>query len=263
MSFHSAHHLQLDANAIKHARIALLPGDPGRVPGIAAHLKDSEEVANSREFRSYLGFLSDVPVLVTSTGCGGPSLSVCVEELARLGVRNFIRVGSTGSIQEHINVGDIVITSAAVRLDGASRSFAPIEYPAVADLDLTNALVHAAKEQGLAFHVGITASTDTFYQGQERYDTYTGFVPVHLRGSLKEWRSMRVTNFEMEAATLLTMGATMGLRAACVCGVVAKRTQSEEIATSDSFKKAEQSAIDAAVGAVALLIHSASGLLAE
>lgn len=254
MSDKFVHHIALDQKKINSARIALLPGDPGRVPLIAERLKNSKEVSNQREFRSYLGTLNGTPVVVTSTGMGGPSLSACVEELAQIGVRNFIRVGSCGSIQEHINVADTVITSAAVRLDGASRNFAPIEYPAVADIYLTNALIQSAKEQNIVFHVGITASTDTFYHGQERYDTYTGFVPAHLRGSTAEWRSLHVANFEMEAATLLTMCATMGLRAACVCGVVAKRTLSEQLATPELFRKCEENSIAIAMGAVERII---------
>jgi uridine phosphorylase len=252
-----AHHLKLDDTKIAGARFALLPGDPGRVPIIAAGLSDSHEISFSREFRTFLGYLNQVPVLVTSTGIGGPSVSVCVEELARLGVHSFIRVGSCGAIQENIHVGDTVITHAAVRLDGASRSFAPLEYPAVADFELTEALVYAAKALGLRYHIGITASTDTFYQGQERYDTFTGFVPAHLRGSMKDWRAMHVSNFEMEAATLLTMCATMGLRAGCICGVVAKRVVSESIAEEAVFRQAEQNGIKVAVEAVKKLIEQA------
>src|SRR5579883_3053174 len=190
-----AHHLQLDSQKIHQAKIALLPGDPFRVPLIAEHLREAKEVAHQREFRSYLGSIDSEPVLVTSTGCGGPSVSVCVEELAQIGVRTFIRVGSTGAIQEHINVTDLVISNAAVRLDGASKSFAPVEYPAVSDLSVTNALVESAERQDFVFHVGITASTDTFYQGQERYDSFSGFVPAHLRGSLKDWQKMNVLNY--------------------------------------------------------------------
>lgn len=248
MSF--AHHLKLNSEQLRGARLALLPGDPGRVPAIARHLEGAQELAFSREFRSWLGDLEGKPVLVISTGCGGPSLSVCVEELAQLGLRTFIRVGSCGSIQESISVGEVVISQAAVRLDGASRCFAPIEYPAVADLAVTHALVVAAQTRQIPYHVGITASTDTFYPGQERYSTYSGFVPAHLRGSIDEWRSLRVSNFEMEAATLLTMGATLGLGTGCVCGVVAQRvTGGENIAPADLFTRAEERAIEVALEA--------------
>lgn len=253
MTEKTAHHLQLTASKINNAKIALLPGDPFRVPLIAEHLDGASEVAYQREFRSYLGEVDGEPILVTSTGCGGPSVSVCVEELAQIGVETFIRVGSTGAIQEFINVTDIVISHAAVRLDGASRSFAPPEYPAVSDLDVTNALVQTATKIGVPFHVGITASTDTFYQGQERYDSFTGFVPRHLRGSLKEWQSLNVLNFEMEAATLFTMCNVLGLRAGTVCGVVANRTASEKVTSKEAFIQGEQNAIKIAVGAARLL----------
>ncbi len=251
----TAHHLNLNTDIIAGAKIALLPGDPFRVPLIAQHLDQSAGVAHQREFCSYLGSIEGERVLVTSTGCGGPSLSVCVEELAQLGVNTFIRVGSTGAIQEFIDVTDVIITNAAVRLDGASRSFAPIEYPAVSDLTVTNSLVESATTLGARYHVGITASTDTFYQGQERYDSFTGHVPAHLRGSLKEWQQINVLNFEMEAATLFTMCAAMGLRAGTVCGVVANRTASEKVTSKESFVAGEQNAIKTAVGAARLLLR--------
>jgi uridine phosphorylase len=254
MSDRTAHHLQLDSKAIKNAKIALLPGDPFRVPLIAEHIKDAKELQFQREFRSFLGNVDGQPVLVTSTGCGGPSLSVCVEELAQIGVETFIRVGSTGAIQEYINISDVVISNAAVRLDGASRSFAPIEYPAVSNFAVTAALIEAARGKGIDHHVGITASTDTFYQGQERYDSFTGWVPVHLRGSLQEWRQINVLNFEMEAATLFTMCAAMGLKAGTVCGVVANRAQSEKVHSKELFLKGEQNAIITAVEAVRALL---------
>lgn len=249
MSKKFAHHIQLDSDIIQNATVALLPGDPGRVPNISKYLNGAKEVANSREFCSHIGHLDGIPLLVTSTGCGGPSLSICVEELAQIGVRHFIRVGTTGSIQDHIEVGDLVISNAAVRLEGASRSFAPIEYPAVSDFHVTQSLIEEAKKMGVKFHIGITASTDTFYQGQERYDSYTGYVPRHLQGSRQEWTALKVSNFEMEAATLFTMCATMGLKAGAICGVVAKRTVSEQVAPKEQFRKAEDDTIQVAIAA--------------
>jgi uridine phosphorylase len=159
-------------------------------------------------------------------------------------------------VQEHINVSDVVISNAAVRLDGASRSFAPIEYPAVSHFDVTTALVAAARAKDIAYHVGITASTDTFYQGQERYDSFSGFVPAHLRGSLQEWRQLKVLNFEMEAATLFTMCAALGLRAGTVCGVVASRAVSEKVTSKELFLKGEQNAIIVAVEGARLCLNS-------
>ena len=147
-------------------------------------------------------------MIVCSTGIGGPSTSIAVEELAQLGIRTFLRIGTTGAIQPHINVGDVLVTTASVRLDGASLHFAPMEFPAVADFECTTALVEAAKSVGATTHVGVTASSDTFYPGQERYDTFSGRVVSRFKGSMEEWQSMGVMNYEMESATLLTMCAS-------------------------------------------------------
>ena len=146
-------------------------------------------------------------MIVCSTGIGGPSTSIAVEELAQLGVRTFLRIGTTGAIQPHINVGDVLVTTASVRLDGASLHFAPMEFPAVADFACTTALVEAAKSIGATTHIGVTASSDTFYPG-ERYDTFSGRVVSRFKGSMEEWQAMGVMNYEMESATLLTMCAS-------------------------------------------------------
>jgi uridine phosphorylase len=142
-------------------------------------------------------------------------------------VTTFLRVGTTGGIQPNVNPGDVIVTTGAVRLDGASLHFAPMEFPAVADFECTTALVTAARDAGSTTHVGITASSDTFYPGQERYDTTTGRVVERFRGSLDEWQSMGVLNYEMESATLFTMCASSGWRAGCVAGVLVNRTQQE------------------------------------
>ncbi len=184
-------------------------------------------LAAHREFTSWLGWIDDAPIVVCSTGIGGPSTSIAVEELAQLGVRTFLRVGTTGGIQPGVEPGDVIVSTAAVRLDGASTHFAPMEFPAVADFECTTALVAAARANGATLHVGITASSDTFYPGQERYDTYSGRVVERFRGSMAEWQSMGVLNFEMESATLFTMCASQGLRAGCVAGVLVNRTQQE------------------------------------
>ena len=125
-------------------------------------------------------------------GIGGPSTSIAVEELAELGVRTFLRVGMTGGIEPHLQPGDVIVTTGAVRLDGASLHFATMEFPAVADFACTTALVEAATSLGIEPYVGITVSSDTFYPGQERYDTYSGRVTRRFQGSLEEWESMGV-----------------------------------------------------------------------
>ncbi len=141
------------------------PGDPERVGKIAALMDKPVKLASHREFTSWRAELDGKPVIVCSTGIGGPSTSIAVEELAQLGCVPS-RIGTTGAIQPHINVGDVLVTTASVRLDGASLHFAPMEFPAVADFACTTALVEAAKSIGATTHIGVTASSDTFYPGQ-------------------------------------------------------------------------------------------------
>jgi uridine phosphorylase len=215
------YHLDLDPDAAEGSELALLPGDPGRVPRLARAVDaGAREIGWRREFRSFLAHVGGRGVLVTSTGIGGPSTSIAVEELARLGVRTFLRVGTTGSIQPRIDAGHVIITAGAVRRDGASADYAPIEYPAVAHHEVLNALVAAARERGTAFHVGITVSSATFYPGEERGDTFGGGTLRRLRGATEEWRRLGVLSYEMEAATLLTMCGVLSLRGGCVAGVV-------------------------------------------
>lgn len=247
------YHLGLSRELVDGATLAILPGDPGRVPRIAQHLDDSVFLASKREFTSYRGTAGGRPVIACSTGIGGPSTSIAVEELAQLGVRTFLRVGTTGSIQPTVPVGTIVVTTGAVRLDGASGHFAPLAYPAVADLGCTTALVAAARALGVEPAVGITASADTFYPGQERYDTVSGRVARHLEGSLAEWQALGVLNYEMESAALFTMCSANGWRAGCVAGVIVNR-HDQEMPDEDMAGEIESRAIRVAVDAAALLL---------
>ena len=234
------YHTGLSAAMIAKAEYAILPGDPGRVEILAQAFGRAEFIASHREYTSWLTYVNDKPILVCSTGMGGPSVSIGMEELARIGIKKFIRVGTTGSIQEHIKLGEVVINNAAVRLDGASRHYAPIEFPAVASLEITNALVSAATEADVPYHVGISISSDTFWPGQERYDSFTGYVPRALQGSLQEWQALGASNYEMETATLFIVAQSMGLAAGSICGVVAQRTQSEHVASSDIYQLASE-----------------------
>lgn len=246
-------HLGLKKSDLQGATVAIVPGDPNRVEKIARLMDNPVHLASLREFTSWRGELDGKAVIVCSTGIGGPSTSIAVEELAQLGIRTFLRIGTTGAIQENINVGDVLVTTGAVRLDGASQHFAPLEFPAVADFTCTNALYAAATEAGATVHVGITASSDTFYPGQERYDTYIGRVMRHFRGSMKEWQDMGVMNYEMESATLLTMCASQGLRAGMVAGVIVNRTQ-QEIPNEALLKKTEGNVLSIVVEAARRLL---------
>ncbi|WP_340607961.1 uridine phosphorylase [Xenorhabdus bharatensis] len=246
-------HLGITKNDLQGATLAIVPGDPDRVEKIARLMDNPVHLASHREFTTWRAEIDGKPVVVCSTGIGGPSTSIAVEELAQLGVGTFLRIGTTGAIQENINVGDVLVTTAAVRLDGASLHFAPMEFPAVADFECTNALYAAAKSSGTTTHVGVTASSDTFYPGQERYDTYSGRVVRRFQGSMKEWQEMGVMNFEMESATLLTMCASQGLRAGMVAGVIVNRTQ-QEIPDVELLKKTESNALSIVVDAARRLL---------
>ena len=255
MKMPAVYHLKLSKKSIKGARIALLPGDPGRVPVIASAINNEgcAEIACNREFRTWLADIDTHPVVITSTGIGGPSAAIAIEELAQLGIKTFIRVGTTGALQRYIKAGDVVITTASVRIDGTSEHYAPIEYPAVADYGVLNALVEAAKAIKVRCHVGITASSATFYPGQERVDTFSRYVIRNLAGSKKEWEHLGVLNYEMESATLLTMCNALGLRAGCVTGVISERSKKEKI-VGIMIKTAESNAIAVAVAALKQLL---------
>jgi uridine phosphorylase len=248
------YHTGLSRKMLAGARYALLPGDPGRVESIAKGLGEAKPLAVHREYTSYLADLQGEPILVCSTGMGGPSVAIGMEELARLGITHFIRVGTTGSIQEKINLGDMIIAKGAVRLEGTSTHYAPINFPAVADLDLTNAMVAAAQKKKYKYHVGICISSDTFWPGQERYDSFTGYVPRAFQGTLKEWQQLGATNYEMEAATLFVVAQSFGLAAGCICVAVAKRTDSEKVASPAVYKEAMPKVIATVKEALLILL---------
>ncbi len=221
-------HLGLDRSQLQNIDIAFLPGDPGRVPKIAGYLENAKDLAYHREYRSMRGQWKGQEVLVCSTGIGGPSTAICVEELAMLGIKRFVRIGTTGALQDPINPGDVIIPTGAVRLDGASRHLAPLAYPAVADFRLVQKLVEGAERNQYPYHLGICASSDTFYQGQNRQDSYKkGFVHREIAGQLQEMKELNVLSFEMEVATLLNQCSTFGLSAAAVLGVLVNRNRAE------------------------------------
>ncbi len=209
-------------------RYVLLPGDPGRVALIAKYWDEYREVARHREYVTYIGKYRGVGIAATSTGIGGPATAIAIEELLRVGADTFIRVGTTGALQEYIELGDIVISTSAVRYDGTSKIYVDTEYPAVADLEVTLALIEAAEELGVKYHVGITASSDSFYVGQGR-PGYRNYLPEKWVGIEKKLQVINVLNFEMESATLFTLANIYGARAGTVCAVVANRVTNEFI----------------------------------
>lgn len=224
------YHIGLSKNMIKGAEYVLLPGDPHRSESIAkAFDPNAVFLADSREHKSYLANFHGKNILVCSSGLGAPNIGISIEELAVIGLKYYLRIGTCGAIQPFIELGDVVVSTSGVRLEGASKDYAPIEYPAVASFEFTHDMIEGAKKAKAPFHVGITASTDTFWQAQERYDSYTGHILRSKKGAMAEWRALNVMNFEMEASALFVMASAMGLHAACICGVIAKRVESEKI----------------------------------
>ncbi len=251
------YHIDLSKRDIEGAEVALLPGDPKRAESIADRLVGTyggrkKLLAQKREFTTWLARTTLADIVVTSTGIGGPSTSIAVEELAGLGLKRFIRVGTTGAIQPHIAIGDVIITTGAVRLDGASRHYAPIEFPAVAHHRIVCSLIKAAERLGTGYHVGISASSDTFYPGEERTDSYRKYVIRELKGATKEWQALGVLNYEMESATLLTMTASMGLEGGCITGVI-NRARCGSI-TQRALRKGERNVIEVAVASLEYLL---------
>ncbi|MBC1223956.1 nucleoside phosphorylase [Nostoc sp. UCD121] len=211
--------------------IALLSGDPERSRLIAqTYFQDVRLLSENRGLNSYVGYLPNGRSILSATsGMGAPSLSIVVNELIQVGIRQIIRIGTCGAIQPYIPVGSVVISSAALCRQGAAYDIAPMEYPAAADPFLTVALVQAARKLKIEHYIGITASVDTFYEGQERTDSANLNLMRSLHGITEEYRRLNILNYEMESGTLFKMAGVYNFAAATICGVVAGRTVSENI----------------------------------
>jgi len=235
------YHIGLSKNMLQGAEYVLLPGDPHRVELIAKTFDPKAKfLANVREHVSYLANFHGSNILICSTGLGAPNMGITMEELAPLGLQYYLRIGTCGAIQPFINLGDVIITHASVRLEGTSKDYAPVEYPAVASLEFTNDMVCGAKLTQIPHHIGITASTDTFWQGQERYDSHTGYLLRSKRNFMEEMRALNVLNFEMESSALFVIANTFGVHAACISGVLAIRYESEKVSIETKTGIAKQ-----------------------
>ncbi|MHB8614100.1 MAG: nucleoside phosphorylase [Candidatus Dormibacteraceae bacterium] len=190
----------------------LVPGDPARTVMIAKFLDGAKEMAFSREYRTFTGSVAGVPVSTMSTGMGGPSVAIGVEELCELGVHTFLRVGTCGAAQPEIKMGDLVIALGSVRSEGTPNGYVPTEYPAVASLDVVNALVDAARDSGAPYHVGIIRSVDALYS-----DLMPDSMPrTHLRDELEMWSRAGVLSNDMETSTLFVVARLRKLRAGTI-----------------------------------------------
>ncbi len=200
------YHINLAKEDIEGATYAILPGDPDRVPKIAALMENSKPVTHKREYNTYLGTIAGEKVVVTSTGIGGPSAAIAIEELYKLGVRTFLRVGTSGGMQMQVLPGDIVVVTGAIRMEGTSKEYMPIEFPAVADLECTVALRNAAKKLGARYHTGVVQCKDAYY-GQHAPEEKP--VSYELLNKWQAWIKGGTLASERESAALFTVTATL------------------------------------------------------
>lgn len=231
-------------------KYVILPGDPKRCEKIAKHFDNAKFIADSREYVTYTGYLDGVKVSVTSTGIGGPSASIALEELVRVGADTFLRVGTCGGMQPEIMGGDLVIATGAIRMEGTSKEYAPIEFPAVANLDITNALVQAAKELKKKYHVGIVQCKDAFY-GQHEPETKP--VDYELINKWNAWVRLGCKASEMESAALFVVGDYLKVRVGSSFLVVANQER-EKLGLENPVIHDTESAIEITVQAIRNLI---------
>ena len=225
------------------ADYVLIPGDPARAERIARRLDNARLVATNREYAVYTGSYEGVPVSVCSTGIGGPSTAIAMEELKRVGAKNFIRVGSCGARRDGINIGEPVIVNAAVRAGGTAKAYLPDIYPAVASLDVVNAMVSASKMLDIRAHVGVSLSRDAFYRQDQQ-----------LNDTLRDVRAVAVS--EMECDTVFVVGAALNVRTGAVVGTdsnIYLAVQPTQAETEALYMKSEERTIAIALKAVALL----------
>ena len=245
------YHINLSKEDIQGAKYAILPGDPGRVPKIAAFFENARQLSYNREYNSYIGQLNGENVLCVSTGIGGPSAAICIEELHQLGVENFIRVGTCGGMQMDVHAGDNIIVTGAIRMEGTSKEYLPIEFPAVADLDISSALKNAAKKLGSRSHTGIVQCKDSFY-GQHSPSRMP--VSYELENKWQAWIRGGCLGSEMETAALFTVCSTLGARAGAVMLCVWNQERVDAGLPNETNHDTE-SAIKIAVEAIKTLIE--------
>ena len=233
-------------------RYCILPGDPGRVPAIAALFDDAKQIAYNREFNVWTGTLLGEKVTACSTGIGGPSASIAMEELHKCGADTFIRTGTCGGIDLNVQSGDVVVATGAIRYEHTSREYAPIEFPAVADFQVTNALVEATKKLGFPLHTGIVQCKDSFY-GQ--HDPAASPVYYELQQKWESWKRLGVLASEMESAALFVVAAALGCRCGS-CFHVVWNQEREAAGLDQKMSEDTSSSVKVSVEALKLLIEA-------
>ena len=231
-------------------RYVIMPGDPKRCEKIAAHFENPKLIADVREYVTYTGTLDGVKVSVTSTGIGGPSAAIAIEELSKSGAATFLRVGTCGGMQLDVEGGDIIIASGAVRMEGTSREYAPIEYPAVANVEVMNAMISGAKKLGARYHVGVVQCKDSFF-GQHEPEVMP--VSYQLENKWEAWLRMGCLGSEMESAALFIAGSFLKVRVGSVLLVVANQERAKKGLPNAQVHDTEI-AISTAVEAIRTLI---------
>ena len=233
-------------------RYCILPGDPGRVPAIAALFDDAKQIAYNREFNVWTGTLLGEKVTACSTGIGGPSASIAMEELHKCGADTFIRTGTCGGIDLNVQSGDVVVATGAIRYEHTSREYAPIEFPAVADFQVTNALVEATKKLSFPLHTGIVQCKDSFY-GQ--HDPAASPVDYELQQKWESWKRLGVKASEMESAALFVVAAALGCRCGS-CFHVVWNQEREAAGLDQKMSEDTSSSVKVSVEALKLLIEA-------
>ncbi|MDY4692011.1 MAG: uridine phosphorylase [Blautia sp.] len=243
------YHIQVKKGEV--GRYVIMPGDPKRCVKIAEYFDDPVLIADNREFTTYTGKLDGVKVSVTSTGIGGPSAAIAMEELYRCGADTFIRVGTCGGMQTEIKSGDIVIATGSIRMEGTSREYAPIEFPAIADLSVTNALAEAAEKKEFSFHTGVVQSKDSFY-GQHEPEVKP--VSYELMNKWEAWKRLGCLASEMESAALFTVASCLHVRAGA-CFLVVANQEREKLGLYNPVVHNTDMAVQTAIEAVRIMIH--------
>ena len=233
-------------------RYCILPGDPGRVPAIAALFDDAKQIAYNREFNVWTGTLLGEKVTACSTGIGGPSASIAMEELHKCGADTFIRTGTCGGIDLNVQSGDVVVATGAIRYEHTSREYAPIEFPAVADFQVTNALVEATKKLGFPLHTGIVQCKDSFY-GQ--HDPAASPVYYELQQKWESWKRLGVKASEMESAALFVVADALKCRCGS-CFHVVWNQEREAAGLDQEMSEDTTAAVEVGVEALKLLIQA-------
>lgn len=242
------YHIDLDENDI--GKYVILPGDPGRCKKIADHFDRPKKVGDHREYVTYTGYLDGEKVSVTSTGIGGPSAAIAMEELKEIGAHTFVRVGTCGGIKTEVKSGDIVIATSAIRAEGTSKEYAPIEFPAVSDFNVTNCLVEAAKNLNYSYHTGVVQCKDSFY-GQHKPNQMP--VSYDLNNKWQAWKRLGTLASEMESAALFVVASYLGVRCGS-CFLVVANQEREKEGMENPIVKDTELAIEVCIDAIKKLI---------